>query len=548
MILNKLIEAVSLTVFLPILVLIWLTLGYILFEGVTKAEVSSFFNKIFAVFKPKKDVSKPVAAKPVVKETLKPVVKEVPKPVVEVKQAPKEDKIEIKSVDQVNQQVVDQVKQLVAKEESMDDVKETKEAKLFESKTIYVSKVTANTEFYTQLPEAQKQEFKRYFIEEGKDHLATQLQYKVGANNDNFFDKLYNFIYRYRRTISLPLLTSLLEEGLRLSKNDAKSQTNVYEACIRTAYTRRANTSFLEAASSWSGRDIELHDKQLQSKNQAVYSYKRQAIILEKQGHFDAAIQLVEKALSKGLLDETAGEYPERLERLKAQKLIEEAKAKALFVEKVIEPVVIADDEEETAEVEENTIIDLSEVKFGNSTFYESLTVKLQREFDSLFVLPGEKHVVKSLQYTHKQNNDEFFQTVFNQIYKYRKIISFELLDALHEELSKHLESLPQLLTLIHEAAIKVFFYRRKETVFLDRCEEICQEDIALHLDVLKTRSGFVYSYKRLTILLERQGLFEEAISMSDRAIALNFDDKTKGNYRGRKERLLKRLEARKGE
>jgi hypothetical protein len=62
MILNKLIEAVSLAVFLPILVLIWLTLGYILFEGVTKADVSSFFNKIFAVFKPKKDVSKPVAA------------------------------------------------------------------------------------------------------------------------------------------------------------------------------------------------------------------------------------------------------------------------------------------------------------------------------------------------------------------------------------------------------------------------------------------------------------------------------------------------------
>lgn len=538
MILNKLIEAVSLTVFLPILVLIWLILGYILFEGVTKADVASFVQKIVSVFKPKKDVSKPTAAKPVVKET--------PKPVVEVKAAPKEEKIEIKSIEQVNQQAVDQIKQLVAKEESMDDVKETKEAKLFESKTIYGVKVNANTEFYTQLPEAQKQEFKRLFIDEGKDHLATQLQYKVGANNDNFFDKLYNYIYRYRRSISLPLLTSLLEEGLRLSKDDVQSQSNVFEACIRTAYTRRANASFLEATIAWSQRDVELHDNVLKTKDKYAYSYKRLAIVLEKQGRFDEAILLVEKALSKGLLDETVGEYPERLERLKAQKLIEEAKAKALFVEKVLEPVVV-DDEEEVVEVEENTVIDLSEVSFENSNFYESLTVKLQREFDALFVLPGEKHVVKSLQYTHKQNNDEFFQTVFNQIYKYRKIISFDLLEALHEELAKKLSASPKLLTLIHEAAIKVFFYRRKDVVFLDRCEEICQEDIALHLDVLKTRSGFVYSYKRLTILLERQGLFEDAIAMCDRAIALNFDDKTKGNYRGRKQRLLKRLEARKG-
>lgn len=538
MILNKLIEAVSLTVFLPILVLIWLILGYILFEGVTKADVASFVQKIFSVFKPEKKALKPVAAKPVVKET--------PKLVVEVKAAPKEEKVVIKSLEQVNQQAVDQIKQLVAKEESMDDVKETKEAKLFESKTIYGVKVNANTEFYTQLKEAQKQEFKRLFIDEGNDHLATQLQYKVGANNDNFFDKLYNYIYRYRRSISLPLLTSLLEEGLRLSKDDVQSQSNVFEACIRTAYTRRANTSFLEATVAWSQRDVELHDNELKTKDKYAYSYKRLAIVLEKQGRFDEAILLVEKALSKGLLDETVGEYPERLERLKAQKLIEEAKAKALFVEKVLEPVVV-DDEEEVVEVEENTVIDLSEVSFENSNFYESLTVKLQREFDALFVLPGEKHVVKSLQYTHKQNNDEFFQTVFNQIYKYRKIISFELLETLHEELAKKLSTSPNLLTLIHEAAIKVFFYRRKEVVFLDRCEEICQEDIALHLDVLKTRSGFVYSYKRLTILLERQGLFEDAIAMSDRAIALNFDDKTKGNYRGRKQRLLKRLDARKG-
>jgi hypothetical protein len=145
------------------------------------------------------------------------------------------------------------------------------------------------------------------------------------------------------------------------------------------------------------------------------------------------------------------------------------------------------------------------------------------------------------LQFTRGQNNNAFFQNVFNSLYAYRKVISFDLLTALHEEMTQQLSSQPSLITTLNEATIRIMFYRRKETIFLDQCEALCQEDIALHLDVLKTRSGFVYSFKRLAILLEKQGLFDDAIAMCDRAINLNLDDKTQGGYRGRKERILKR-------
>jgi tetratricopeptide (TPR) repeat protein len=446
----------------------------------------------------------------------------------------------------VTQDVVDRVRQAVAKEESMDDVKSTKEAKLFETRTIYQFKFKGNAEFYTRLPDVQKAEFKKLFIDEGKDHLVPSLQYTIGEDNTAFFDKVYNFIYRYRRAITLPLLTSILEEGLRLAGDDHVAKTNIYESVIRTAYTRRATPSFLQASEQWSKDDVKLHDTVLNSKGVFVFGYKRLAIILEKKGAIDEAIALVLQALDKKLLDETIGEYPDRLLRLRAQKLIDEAKAKAIFVEKVEAPIVIEEDgqSEEQEEVIED--LDFSSVTFTKTSFYESLSDVLRKEFDRLFIDEGVDHVAKTLIFVRGEDNQAFFSNVFNQVYKYRKLISFDLLLALHEELVTQAQASPSLVSHINEAAIRVLFYRRKDAIFLEKCEELCQEDIALHLDVLKTRSGFVYSFKRLSILLERQGLYEDAIAMCQRAIALKLDDMTKGNYAGRKERLLKRLENRK--
>lgn len=136
---------------------------------------------------------------------------------------------------------------------------------------------------------------------------------------------MYNFICRYRRSISLPLLTSLLEEGLRLAGNDHVAKTNIYESVVRTAYTRRATASFLNASEQWSKADVELHNNVLKTNVTFVYGFKRLAIILEKKGAIDEAIALVLQALDKKLLDETIGEYPDRLLRLRAQKLIDEA-------------------------------------------------------------------------------------------------------------------------------------------------------------------------------------------------------------------------------
>jgi|GEM_PF-1585176 len=483
----------------------------------------------------KKPVKKVVKVQPVV-----PVVKAQPVVQVVSKKVDAEDRIQIKSVKEVNQVQVNKVKAAIAREEAMDDVGATKEAKAFETRKIFINSFTAKANFYGRLSTNLQQEFSNLFIKEGTPRLIPEVTFVQGQTNQAFFAQVFNFIFRLRKVLSLGLLTAMVEEGLRLADQDAASKSNIYEAGIRVAYARRSNPNFLQYAEKLSREDVVLHQRVLNTKNQYVYSVKRLAIILEKKQAFEEAIQLVNDALGRGLKDQTIGEYADRLARLQAQQFIAEAKKSGSFVEQVEAPLV-ASQETTVEEEDEAKTVDLSKVTLKKTSFYESLTPVLKKEFDRYFVLEGTDHLVKGLQFNPGKDNQAFFQNVFNQLYAYRKLISFDLLVALYEELSNQLSDQPSVLTAINEATIRIMFYRRKEAIFLDQCEVLCQEDIALHLDVLKTRSGFVYSFKRLAILLEKQGLFDDAIAMCDRAINLNLDDKTQGGYRGRKERIIKR-------
>ena len=362
----------------------------------------------------------------ITKKTVKKVVK--PQPVVQVatKKIDADDRIQIKSVKEVNQAQVNKVKAAVAREEAMDDVGATKEAKAFETRKIFLNVFTAKADFYGRLSPALQQEFSNLFIKEGSTRLIPEVNFVLGQTNQTFFGQVFNFIFRLRKVLSLGLLTAMVEEGLRLADQDPASKSNIYEAGIRVAYARRSNASFLQYAEKLSREDVVLHQRVLQTKNQYVYSVKRLAIILEKKQAFDDAIQLVNVALERGLKDQTIGEYPERLARLQAQLMIAEAKKTGAFVEQVEAPLVASQDTGVEEEDEAKTV-DLSKVTLKKTNFYESLSASLKKEFDRYFVLEGTDHLVKGLQFNPGKDNQAFFQNVFNQLYAYRKLISFDL-------------------------------------------------------------------------------------------------------------------------
>jgi hypothetical protein len=202
------------------------------------------------------------------------------------------------------------------------------------------------------------------------------------------------------------------------------------------------------------------------------------------------------------------------------------------------------DDEEED---DDNDV--MSQVVFfehpivENKDFYRQLSTPLQKEFSTLFIEDHPNHLVKSLLYIVDGDNRIFFTTVFNHIYSYRRIISLALLKAIHIELIRLAEKQPNAQTLLNEAMIRVAYFRRKDDAFLQISMEVAQSDVALHQKVFNTKGRYVHSFVRLAIIYEKKKRFQDALSITTDALSRLLDDRTKGGYSQRKERLLQKIE-----
>ncbi len=386
-------------------------------------------------------------------------------------------------------------------------------------------------EFYTSLTDTEKAEFRRYFVDGKEEQLVKGLVYTIQGDNRDYFKRVFNYIYLFRKTISLSLLTKLTNELIALSGNDEQTQSLIYEAASRTGYYRRKDTSFLNQVEAWCLSDINLQQKK-NIKNEYAYSYVRYAILLEKADRIPEALELVEEALTRQLDDRTQGNYPERKVRLLGK------------MPKVAEPVKEEEPEEEADEAAlENIQIFKTEVK-ERKGFYESLSSEEQQEFDRYFVLPGDQHLAKELQYTKGGQNDAFFMKVFNFIYRYRRLISSGLLIKLSDELQSFTQGDPQVQTILYELAIRVAYFRRKDAAFFQTAKLWAERDVKLQQTTLNARDKYVYSFTRLAIILEKQKSFKEALAIVEDALSRNLNDKTRTGYPGRKVRILKKMAA----
>ncbi len=174
-----------------------------------------------------------------------------------------------------------------------------------------------------------------------------------------------------------------------------------------------------------------------------------------------------------------------------------------------------------------------------NALFYEGLSPTLQTEFKSLFVDNVPTHLVKDLVYVIGEKNEVFFTLVYKFLYRYRKMISLGLLEALISFGLSLAANAPKTQTLIYEAGAKTAYARRSDRAFLDYTITLTRKDIALQRNVLNPRNKFVYAFYRLSIILEKQKLTQEALVLVNEAIARNLIDKTKSGFQGRKQRLL---------
>jgi hypothetical protein len=182
----------------------------------------------------------------------------------------------------------------------------------FSEVEIFSSSLKIRQSFYLELTPAQKQLFDELYVLDHPSHLVKSLQYNPAGDNQLFFKSVFNYLYHYRKLISLELLKVLTDEMLHLAQDNFEAQTILYEIAIRTAYFRRKDAVFFSYAQSLAELDVALNRNSLKRKNQFVYSYARLAIILEKKKLYKEALLIVEEAIQLGLKDNTVTGYQGR--------------------------------------------------------------------------------------------------------------------------------------------------------------------------------------------------------------------------------------------
>jgi hypothetical protein len=180
--------------------------------------------------------------------------------------------------------------------------------------------ITENKGFYESLTADEKKEFNDLFVLDNPKHLVKELVYKINGDNGSFFQKVFNFIFKYRKIISLSLLNKIYVELLRLAGNQPNTVALLNEAMIRTAYARRKDKAFFDKSYEVSKADVVLQQTQLKPTNTYIYSFVRLAIILERLKQYDQALTLIDDAIKRSLNDKTVGGYAGRKIRILEKK------------------------------------------------------------------------------------------------------------------------------------------------------------------------------------------------------------------------------------
>jgi len=199
--------------------------------------------------------------------------------------------------------------------------------------------------------------------------------------------------------------------------------------------------------------------------------------------------------------------------------------------------------------IEKEEEVDFSNVEIFTSPlkvdlkFYQKLTPKLKVEFDQYYILDHPNHLVNTLQYKVDGDNELFFKYVFNHLYKFRKLITSDLLSLLTEELIRLAEDDKKIQSIIYEIATRTSYFRRKDPIFLELSETYARIDMNMQRTVFHPKNQYVYSYTRIAIILEKKKQFDEALEVIEDAIQKNLSDNTVTGYMGRKTRVMEKKE-----
>lgn len=203
------------------------------------------------------------------------------------------------------------------------------------------------------------------------------------------------------------------------------------------------------------------------------------------------------------------------------------------------EPKPVASSDDDEVEAKPISFIHAN----GVDSLYQELNDAEKAEFRKFYIDPGVDHKVPYLQYVVGGDNSQYFSNVFYYMSRYRKIISISLLTKIYDHIRVMLGDDHSEISHLNTQLIRIYFSRRSEPGVMKLLIAKCKEDIELNLNVLKVHDVYLYSFKRLVMVHEGMGNYAEAKRWVEMALELNLDDKTKGGYPARLERIKSKIQ-----
>lgn len=188
-----------------------------------------------------------------------------------------------------------------------------------EDKPFAFARSTLSDSLYINLDTIEKAEFKRYYIDPGVDHKVPYLQYVIGGDNSQFFSNVFYYMSRYRKVISVSLLTKIYDHIKSMLGDDYSEISHLNTQLIRIYFSRRNEPGVMKLLIAKCKEDIDLNLNTLKVHDMYLYSFKRLVMVHEAMGNYTEAKRWVELALELNLDDKTKGGYPARLQRIKSK-------------------------------------------------------------------------------------------------------------------------------------------------------------------------------------------------------------------------------------
>ncbi|MDR3263700.1 MAG: hypothetical protein LBT30_05255 [Clostridiales bacterium] len=184
-------------------------------------------------------------------------------------------------------------------------------------------------DFYTNLPDELKPEFKDLFVDGRRINIPRFPFYVIDGDNTMFFRLVFTYITRYRKVISIELLDILYSYLVDKFTGNYSIVAKINDKLIRIYFARRKEPGVQDKCEAKCREDIEYNLKNVSDYPSNLYSFKRLVMILERQDNLYEARDYCKKALELGLVDGTKAGYPGRLERIE-RRIAEEEAVKSL--------------------------------------------------------------------------------------------------------------------------------------------------------------------------------------------------------------------------